>query len=261
MAERERTPQRATVGKRERRSLLVAGILALFSCASRPTAEVVSTSFVIEVGNARTTGLLYGARDARAALVLAPGAGAGQTHPWMVAVAGALSARRIDVVTFNFLYADAKRRAPDKNDVLEATWRAAIGAVRARSDVVHQRLFIGGKSMGGRIATQVAAGGDVDVAGLVLLGYPLHPPGKPLQLRAAHLPRVRAPMLFVQGSRDAFGTPEELAPIVDKIGRGTYLLPIDGGDHSLAVSKRSGATFETVIARVADEVARFTESR
>lgn len=217
-------------------------------------------SFVIRVGASVTTALLYGAPGARAALVLAPGAGAPQTHPWMVAVADALSDRGVDVVTFNFLYAEAGRRLPDRSAVLETTWLAAIDAVRARSDVAHRRLFVGGKSMGGRIATQVAANGDVDLAGLVLLGYPLHPPGKPLQLRAAHLPGVRSPMLFIQGSRDPFGTPSELRPIVEQLGGGARLFVVEGGDHSLNVPKRSGETFQTVIERVAGEVLAFMGS-
>jgi predicted alpha/beta-hydrolase family hydrolase len=223
--------------------------------------EVGSTSFRVDVGSTGTTALVYAAEETRAALILAPGAGAPQTHPWMVAVARALTDRGIEVITFNFLYAEEKRRAPDRNGVLEATWRAVIDAVRSRSAVARRRLLIGGKSMGGRIATQVAAQKDVDVAGLVLLGYPLHPPGKPQQLRAAHLPDVRAPMLFVQGSRDPFGTPEELGPIVERLGPGTRLFVVEGGDHSLAVSKRRGDTFETVLARVAAEVTRFTGSR
>ncbi|HXX68403.1 MAG TPA: alpha/beta fold hydrolase, partial [Polyangiaceae bacterium] len=183
----------------------------------------------------------------RATLLLAHGAGAPQTHPWMVRIAHAVSARGLDVVTFNFLYAQASRRAPDRNDVLEATFRAAIAAVRTQGEVVASRLFIGGKSMGGRIATQVAAAGGagaLDVAGLVLLGYPLHPPGKPGQRRASHLPNVRAPMLFVQGSRDAFGTPAELGPIVADLGPRTRLFVVEGGDHSLATSKRTGPTLE-----------------
>jgi uncharacterized protein len=217
-------------------------------------------SFVIQVGDARTTGLLYRAEGARAAIVLAHGAGAPQTHPWMVAIARELSARTLDVVTFNFLYAEEKRRAPDRNDVLEATWRAAVGAVRARDDVAHAHLYLGGKSMGGRIATQVAAAEPrVEAAGLVLLGYPLHPPGKPKQLRASHLPLVRAPMLFVQGSRDPFGTPDELAPLVEPlVGRGTRLFVVAGGDHSLTPLKSSGRTLQQVIALVSDEIARFT---
>ena len=220
-----------------------------------------STSFVFPAGKARTTGLDYGPRDSSSVLVLAPGAGAPQTHPWMVFVAGAFSERGVHVVTFNFPYAEEGRRVPDKNDVLESTWRAAIDAVRGRSDHAARRMFIGGKSMGGRIATQVATREDVELAGLVLLGYPLHPPGKPMQLRAAHLPAVRAPMLFVQGSRDPFGTPTELGPIVDKLAPGSRLFVVDGGDHSLAVPKRAGESRDTVIGRVADEVARFTASR
>jgi predicted alpha/beta-hydrolase family hydrolase len=214
-------------------------------------------------------------------LVLAHGAGAPQTHPWMVATAKAIARCGIDVVTFDFLYTAAGRRAPDKNDRLEATWRAALGAVRRRlSGGSAGRVYIGGKSMGGRIASQIASQPDIDVAGVVLLGYPLHPPGQPLKLRAAHLARVRAPMLFVQGSRDAFGTPDELAPILAGLPARTRLYVVDGGDHSFAVGRvidrspggpararakaapsgprtsRAAAAAE-VIARVADEVAHF----
>jgi predicted alpha/beta-hydrolase family hydrolase len=110
--------------------------------------------------------------------------------------------------------------------------------------------------MGGRIATQVAAKG-ADVAGLVLLGYPLHPPGKPDKLRSEHLPRVRAPMLFVQGERDAFGTPAELAPIVKNLSAGTRLFVVQGGDHSLSRPKSSGETRDATLARVAEEVIAF----
>jgi len=219
-------------------------------------------TFAVDVTGARTTAISYRASDPRAAIILAHGAGAPQTHPWMVMVARALSERGLDVVTFNFLYAESKRRAPDRNDVLEATWRAVAAAVRARGDIAHRRLYIGGKSMGGRIATQVAAvGGVEDLAGLVLLGYPLHPPGKPAVLRSSHLPRVKAPMLFVQGSRDAFGTPDELAPIVRALSPGSRLFVIEGGDHSLVRPKRAQEPLAQVIARVADEIDRFTATR
>jgi hypothetical protein len=98
----------------------------------------------------------------------------------------------------------------------------------------------------------------VDVAGLVLLGYPLHPPGKPDQLRVAHLPKVRAPMLFIQGSRDAFGGTEELAPFLAGLAPGTRLFPVEGGDHSLARPKSSGETLAMTMGRVADEIAGFS---
>lgn len=217
-------------------------------------------SFEVTAAGGRTTARRYpadGSATSGVNLVLAHGAGAPQSHPWMVSMARTLAARGISVVTFNFLYTEAKRRAPDRNDVLEATWLAALEAVRARS-AGKGPLFIGGKSMGGRIATQVAARPEVDVDGLVLLGYPLHPPGKPAQLRTAHLPRVRAPMLFVQGSRDAFGTREEMEPVVSGLSPGSRLFVVEGGDHSLVVPKSKGISLADTMARVADEVARFT---
>jgi predicted alpha/beta-hydrolase family hydrolase len=217
-----------------------------------------STRFSFEAAGATTTAISYPAEQSRATLVLGHGAGAPQTHPWMVKMATALAGRGVEVVTFNFLYSEAKRRAPDRNDVLESTWRAAIDAVRARGA---SHLLIGGKSMGGRIATQVAAQGGLPLRGLVLLGYPLHPPGKPAQLRAAHLPQVTAPMLFVQGSRDSFGTPEELRPIVEGLGHGSRLFIVEGGDHSLSLPKSSGKTLDDTLARVADEVVAFIAQR
>jgi predicted alpha/beta-hydrolase family hydrolase len=224
---------------------------------------VGAESFVVDVDGSRTTALHYGAPGARAALVLAHGAGAPQTHPWMVRMAGVLASRGLEVFTFNFLYTASRRRVPDKNDVLEATWRAAVGAVRARSAIARGKLLIGGKSMGGRIASQVAAAAAPhamgDLAGLVLLGYPLHPPGRPEKLRTEHLARVTSPMLFVQGTRDTFGTPAELEPFVAPLAsRGTRLVAIEGGDHSLVPLKSSGLDLEQVMARVADEVARFS---
>ena len=111
--------------------------------------------------------------------------------------------------------------------------------------------------MGGRIASQVAAKGADSLAGLVFLGYPLHPPAKPAQLRSAHLPSVPVPMLFVQGERDTFGTPRELAPILGKLTKGTRLYAVDQGDHSLTVPKRLGVPQATVLDTVADVIAEW----
>ena len=192
----------------------------------------------------------YEATDAAAAattMILAHGAGAPQTHPFMTAFARRLSRRGIHVVTFNFLYMERRRRVPDPKARLEACYRAVVATARAQAgDGESRRMVIGGKSMGGRIATQVAAAGDTDdgevgVDGLVLLGYPLHPPGRPDKPRTAHLPSVNAPMLFVQGERDVFGTPDELRPVLATCVD-AELVVVDGGDHSLKARGKNAPT-------------------
>jgi predicted alpha/beta-hydrolase family hydrolase len=186
-------------------------------------------------------------------LILGHGAGAGQGSGFMVSFATALAARGIDTVTFNFLYMEQGRRLPDPKDKLEACYRAVIAAVAHRK-IGRGRLAIGGKSMGGRIASHVAAGGAPDVAGLVLLGYPLHPPGKSDQLRAKHLSEIKVPMLFVQGSRDTFGTPGELRPIIKKLKASAELHEVTGGDHSFKVLKRDGVSQEDTYRAVQDRI-------
>src|SRR5207247_1996989 len=131
-----------------------------------------------------------------------------------------------------------------------------------------ERLFIGGKSMGGRAATHVAAEAsglpgpsEVDgtsIRGLILLGYPLHPPGRPDQLRDAHLPDVKRPMLFVQGSRDTFGTPSELAPILERLSPRPTLHVVEGGDHSFKISGKDSAKRQpAVYAEIQDTIAHW----
>src|SRR6516165_7680141 len=201
--------------------------------------------------NQSVTALLYAvARKDRAGitLILGHGAGAGQTSNFMVEFADALAARGIDIVTFNFLYTERGRRLPDPTSRLEECYRGVIEAVFKPSEVRENRLAIGGKSMGGRIASQVAAAGAGPVAGLVFLGYPLHPPGRSDRLRDAHLPAVKAPMLFVQGSRDAFGTPDELQPIIARLRPAAELYVVEGGDHSFKVPKRAGVGQQEVYA-------------
>jgi predicted alpha/beta-hydrolase family hydrolase len=188
-------------------------------------------------------------------LILGHGAGAGQMSPFMVSFSNELASRGIDTVTFNFLYTEHGRGAPDRNDKLETCYRAVIDTVRKQIKLKLNKLAIGGKSMGGRIASQVAASGEVeDIAGLVFLGYPLHPPGNPEKLRSAHLPNVKSPMLFVQGSRDTFGATEELKPIVKKLRGRAKLYVVEGGDHSLKVSKNAEKQAE-VYKTVQDEIA------
>jgi len=190
-------------------------------------------------------------------LILGHGAGAGHDSRFMVDFATALAARGVETVTFNFPYSERPGRVPDRNDVLEACWRLVISAIRER--LQGRALFIGGKSMGGRIASQVAAGPDGTAlfAGLVFVGYPLHPTGRPQQLRVSHWPAIRVPALFVQGSRDSFGTPEELRTHLPAWGAPTELLVVDDGDHSLKVRKGPppGRSQEAVYAEVQDAIA------
>ncbi|HET7619830.1 MAG TPA: alpha/beta family hydrolase [Vicinamibacterales bacterium] len=195
---------------------------------------------------------------ARATLLLAHGAGAGRLSPFMVQIGRLLAARGLLVGAFDFPYMAARRKVPDRGPVLEQAWREAIAAWRQRPDAEGLPLFIGGKSMGARIASHVAAGDDaVDVAGLVFLGYPLHPPGKPDQRRDAHLPAIAAPMLFVQGGRDPFGTADEIRALLPRLRQPT-LHVVEDGDHSFKMRKRST---DDVMAEVADTVARWIGSR
>jgi uncharacterized protein len=191
--------------------------------------------------SAATTALVYRAETPPlGTLILAHGAGAGQRSPFIVTFAQALSSAGLDVITFNFLYTEQKRRLPDRAPLLEACYRAVIGLVQKEIESAQDFLVIGGKSMGGRIATQVVAqDSTLPVDGLVLLGYPLHPPGRPAQRRDAHLPSVRRPMLFVQGSRDAFGAPAEFASLFDTLSPPAMFHVVEGGDHSLKIPTKA----------------------
>jgi hypothetical protein len=165
----------------------------------------------------------------------------------MVGYARALAASGIDVVTFDFAYMAQQRRAPDRAPVLEQTFKDAMSAAAASRP--GHRVYIGGKSMGGRIATHLAADDTVAVEGVIALGYPLHPPGRPERLRVQHFARMRAPWLIIQGERDTFGTPAELRTHLTTVPTPVTLHVVEGGDHSLAVRGRAAEA-------VRDEVVR-----
>ncbi len=211
--------------------------------------EVAPSQHVTAIGYPAATGNCTGVT-----LILGHGAGADQTSGFMVAFAIALAERGIGIVTFNFLYSEHGRRIPDPNARLESCWRAVIDSVRGRIISGAGKLAVGGKSMGGRIASQVAAGYAGDLAGLVFLGYPLHPPGSPDRLRATHLRDVKAPMLFVQGSRDPFGTPAELRSIVSQLEPVADLFVVEGGDHSFKVPKTSGVEQQDVYCAIHNRI-------
>jgi predicted alpha/beta-hydrolase family hydrolase len=203
------------------------------------------------------TARLYPAAKAkriRVSLILGHGAGANQLTGFMRLFAAGLAERGLDVVTFNFLYMEQGRKIPDPAPRLESCYRAVIETVVKHKKLKGNRLVVGGKSMGGRIASQVAASHPQHIDGLVFLGYPLHPPGRPDKLRSEHLPKIKVPMLFVQGARDAFGTKQEIEAIIKSLKLPAELFPIEGGDHSLKVSKRDGASPQEVYAMAMDQI-------
>jgi predicted alpha/beta-hydrolase family hydrolase len=232
-------------------------------------------AFQIETETEPVNAVLYapnggpdGETRAPALLVLAHGAGAGQSSPFVVAYASALAGRGLAVVTFDFTYMARGRKTPDRAPVLEATFRAAVAAAAAREPVRGAPVFIGGKSMGGRIATHLAAeesawpSGVAPLSGVVVLGYPLAPPGgRRSGDRVSHLKRLGVPTLIVQGTRDVFGGPEEVREAVFSDGAAPPIevLPVQGGDHSFAVLKSSAREPAAVHADVQDAIARWVK--
>jgi len=189
-------------------------------------------------------------------LILGHGAGANQLSGFMRLFANGLAECGIDVITFNFLYMEQGRHVPDPKQKLEACYLAVIDTASRHKKLKGNRLAVGGKSMGGRIASQVAAQpeGAKAVDALVFLGYPLHPPGRPDKLRDSHLPEIKAPMLFVQGARDTFGTPDELRAVFEKQHLSPTLYVVEGGDHSLKVPKSSGVAQDEVYMATMDRI-------
>jgi uncharacterized protein len=171
-------------------------------------------------------------RGAVAWVVIAHGAGAGMDHPFLVGFCRAIADEGIAAARFNFHYMNAGRRSPDGEPSLRAAWNEAFDGVRGLAG--ERPVLVGGKSLGGRIASMCVADG-MEAAGLVFLGYPLHPPGKPDRLRADHLQRIEVPMLFLQGTRDPFAKPELLDKVIAKLGDQATLERVDGGDHSFRV--------------------------
>lgn len=184
--------------------------------------------------------------DATALVIYAPGAGSNVHDPFGRFLAARLAERAIETVRIQFPYMEQRKRRPDPPAVLEATWRAVIDALRPGA----KRLIVGGRSMGGRIASQVVAQGD-QVDALALFAYPLHPPGKPERSRDAHLWQIAVPTLFCSGTRDAFASPDELRAAAALVPNATVHL-LEGADHGFAVPKASGRTREDVWSEAAE---------
>jgi predicted alpha/beta-hydrolase family hydrolase len=191
----------------------------------------------IAAGDGSVSASLHG--EGPTVVALGHGAGGNRRAPFLVRFAEALAATGRRIVLYNFPYTEARRKVPDAPSVLEATVTAV--AAHARQSLGARVVVLGGKSMGGRIASQAVAQGTPADA-LVFLGYPLHPPGRPETLRDRHLPAVAPPMLFLQGTRDTFARWDLIEAVVGRLEPRATLHRVEGGDHSFAVLKRSGRT-------------------
>ena len=181
--------------------------------------------------------------------IMAHGAGGDMNAKLLVQLQEGLAGRAVGVVRFNFLYSEKRKRAPDRRPLLEAAWRSV--ADWSRKELESEAIFLGGKSMGGRMASYVAADG-YPCRGVFFLGYPLHPPGRTDKQRRDHLPSIKVPTLFIQGARDSFAKLELLQDVLKEMKGRATLHVIDGGDHSFKLPKRLGRTESEVTQEILD---------
>jgi predicted alpha/beta-hydrolase family hydrolase len=206
----------------------------------------------------RVSGLLDMASDARACCVLAHGAGAGMAHPFMAGTASGLAERGLATLRYQFPYMERGSRRPDAPAPAQATVRAAVAQAARLTPGLP--LFAGGKSFGGRMTSQAQAESPLaGVRGLVFLGFPLHPPGRPSQDRGEHLFKVDIPMLFLQGTRDEFADLDLLQPLVERLGTRATLKLLEDADHSFRIPARSGRRDSGVRAEMLDALADWVE--
>ena len=208
----------------------------------------------IQVGDGTVSGTLVRPDDAAGMIVVAPGAGSSFDHPFLVGFTQALHQAGLGTLRFNFPYREAGRRLPDRAPTAILAWRAAMDVAAASSP--GQPVWAAGKSFGGRMASMAVADG-MPAAGLVFLGYPLHPPGKPEALRDAHLYGLELPMLFLQGTRDLLGEIGLVQQTVEQLAAFATLHTIPDADHGFHVPVRSGRTDAQVVEELAQTMARW----
>lgn len=229
--------------------------------ATRANSQPLAFSFPVSESIGNVSALWQRPKNATSALVLAHGAGAGMEHAFIQTLATQLSRQGSAVLRFQFPYREIGRRAPDRPAVLIATLRAAINTARERCDSLP--LFAGGKSLGGRMAAHAASEreGLPGVKGLIFVGFPLHPAGKPGTGRAEPLRNVTLPMLFLQGTRDKLADLERFRPILKTLGARASLHEVDGADHSFHVLKRSGRSNDEVQQELAQRITAWIQTQ
>jgi predicted alpha/beta-hydrolase family hydrolase len=222
-------------------------------------AAATELRFNVAGTSGEVSALLVGPPDAHLLYVLAHGAGAGMRHTFLESIAQRLAERGIASLRYQFPYMERRSSRPDSPAVAAATVRAAVAeAARVAPGLP---LVAGGKSFGGRMTSTAQAEEPLPgVRGLVFLGFPLHPPGRPDDKRAEHLSRVHVPMLFLQGSRDEFADLKLLRPLVARLGELATLHLVEDGDHSFKVPKRAGRTAEDVMTELAGAIGAWTTS-
>ncbi|MFP4474516.1 MAG: alpha/beta family hydrolase [Desulfatibacillaceae bacterium] len=188
---------------------------------------------------------------------IAHGANNSMDNPLIVGVSGGLAERGHAALPFNFPYREAGRKSPDAQKVLEAAWLGVFQYASANTGVPPERLVAGGKSMGGRVAAQLAGSGRMSPAGLVFFGYPLHAPGKKDCPRADHLYSIKCPMLFFAGTRDPLCDIEVLRGIIAGIDVPVRLHTVEGGDHGFKLPKSADTGFEEVVTDIVEKTARW----
>ncbi len=194
-----------------------------------PSLPIPDERFAFDAGKGEVSASFARPKGAVGLLVVAHGAGGGMDHPFLVGFTRALNSDGVATVRFNFPYMEARRRSPDPEHVAVTAWRAAFDVASARAKGL--RVFAGGKSYGGRMASVAVAEG-MDAAGLVFLGYPLHPPGRPERVRDQHLYGIDVPMLFLEGTRDPFADADLMARVLKELSDRATLHAVEGGDHS-----------------------------
>jgi hypothetical protein len=209
-------------------------------------------SIQVEAKKGITTGVLVSpiGRQKRVAIVIAHGAGNDMNTPLITSFSRGLAAFGFPVLRFNFLYAEHGRKTPDKQEILEQTWQSVMQFAREELGGVVDVWIAAGKSMGGRVASQLVADNILPIHGVIFLGYPLHPAGDQEKLRDKHLYRIKESMLFFAGTRDPLCNMGKLNKVLSHLQASHELIVIDGGDHSFHVPKSSGLTEQAIHSQI-----------